>query len=248
MRKVSLIGLAAWQSLLLLPLRMLARQRIAMLMEERQAGIGHVGIIELATMLGDFVQRDLDAEAGPVGSMGMHGFDHVGNGDDAGFQQDRIAPETVGVAAAVQALVMLLDNAGNRPGEIDGLEDLVAGLGMLLDEGELQFGEPPRLAEDFGRNPDLADVMDHAGQLDAFDLCLRQLQLPGERHGKLGDAPLVAGGATLGSLYYSEVVGYVPCTLCWGQRIFMYSLAVVLTVGAGDVTKTGPELLTRLGA
>lgn len=45
-------------------------------------------------------------------------------------------------------------------------------------------------------------------------------------------APLVAGGATLGSLYYSEVVGYVPCTLCWGQRIFMYSLAVVLTVGA----------------
>lgn len=45
-------------------------------------------------------------------------------------------------------------------------------------------------------------------------------------------APLVAGGATLGSLYYSEVVGYVPCTLCWAQRIFMYSLAVVLTVGA----------------
>lgn len=45
-------------------------------------------------------------------------------------------------------------------------------------------------------------------------------------------APLVAGGATLGSLYYSEVAGYLPCTLCWGQRIFMYSLAVVLTVGA----------------
>ena len=45
-------------------------------------------------------------------------------------------------------------------------------------------------------------------------------------------APLVAGTATLGSLYYSEVVGYVPCVLCWAQRIFMYSLAVVLTVGA----------------
>ena len=45
-------------------------------------------------------------------------------------------------------------------------------------------------------------------------------------------APLVAGGATLGSLYYSEVVGYQPCVLCWAQRIFMYSLALVLTVGA----------------
>lgn len=45
-------------------------------------------------------------------------------------------------------------------------------------------------------------------------------------------APLVAGTATLGSLWYSEVMNYRPCVLCWGQRIFMYSLAVVLTVGA----------------
>jgi disulfide bond formation protein DsbB len=45
-------------------------------------------------------------------------------------------------------------------------------------------------------------------------------------------AALVAGTATLGSLWYSEGVGYVPCALCWGQRIFMYSLAVVLVVGA----------------
>jgi len=28
--------------------------------------------------------------------------------------------------------------------------------------------------------------------------------------------------ATLGSLFYSEVAGYTPCTLCWYQRIFMY--------------------------
>lgn len=30
-----------------------------------------------------------------------------------------------------------------------------------------------------------------------------------------------------GSLYFSEVVGYVPCTLCWYQRICMYSLAAI---------------------
>jgi len=45
-------------------------------------------------------------------------------------------------------------------------------------------------------------------------------------------ATLVAGTATLGSLWFSEYMGYQPCALCWGQRIFMYSLAVVLTVGA----------------
>lgn len=36
--------------------------------------------------------------------------------------------------------------------------------------------------------------------------------------------------ATLGSLYFSEVVGYIPCDLCWYQRIFMYPLVFLLTV------------------
>ena len=33
---------------------------------------------------------------------------------------------------------------------------------------------------------------------------------------------LVSLTATLGSLYYSEIARFVPCTLCWYQRIFMY--------------------------
>ena len=36
----------------------------------------------------------------------------------------------------------------------------------------------------------------------------------------------------LGSLWYSEVANFVPCELCWFQRIPMYSLAVLLTVAA----------------
>ena len=38
---------------------------------------------------------------------------------------------------------------------------------------------------------------------------------------------LVAGAAMAGSLWFSEVAGYVPCTLCWYQRIAMYSLAII---------------------
>lgn len=37
--------------------------------------------------------------------------------------------------------------------------------------------------------------------------------------------------ATLGSLYFSEVRHYLPCNLCWYQRILMYPLVVVLAVG-----------------
>jgi disulfide bond formation protein DsbB len=42
---------------------------------------------------------------------------------------------------------------------------------------------------------------------------------------------LVATVATLGSLYYSEIANFVPCRLCWYQRICMYPLAVILLVG-----------------
>jgi disulfide bond formation protein DsbB len=36
--------------------------------------------------------------------------------------------------------------------------------------------------------------------------------------------------ATLGSLYFSEVMHFIPCTLCWYQRIFMYPLTIILGV------------------
>jgi disulfide bond formation protein DsbB len=37
--------------------------------------------------------------------------------------------------------------------------------------------------------------------------------------------------ATLGSLYFSEVMKFPPCVLCWYQRIFMYPLVFILAVG-----------------
>ena len=38
--------------------------------------------------------------------------------------------------------------------------------------------------------------------------------------------------ATLGSLYFSEVRLFVPCTLCWYQRILMYPLAILLAIAS----------------
>jgi disulfide bond formation protein DsbB len=43
---------------------------------------------------------------------------------------------------------------------------------------------------------------------------------------------LVATTATLGSLYFSEIADFVPCRLCWFQRIAMYPLSAILLVGA----------------
>lgn len=44
-------------------------------------------------------------------------------------------------------------------------------------------------------------------------------------------ALLAACLATGGSLFFSEVLGWIPCTLCWYQRILMYPLTVLLAVG-----------------
>jgi disulfide bond formation protein DsbB len=42
---------------------------------------------------------------------------------------------------------------------------------------------------------------------------------------------LLAAVATLGSLFFSEVMGLQPCVLCWYQRIFMYPLVLIFLVG-----------------
>jgi len=45
--------------------------------------------------------------------------------------------------------------------------------------------------------------------------------------------PLAAAFAVCGSLmslYYSEIVGYAPCVLCWFGRTMMYPLALILVV------------------
>ena len=41
----------------------------------------------------------------------------------------------------------------------------------------------------------------------------------------------VALVATLGSLFFSEVMGFPPCSLCWYQRIAMYPLVLIYGVG-----------------
>jgi disulfide bond formation protein DsbB len=39
---------------------------------------------------------------------------------------------------------------------------------------------------------------------------------------------LVAAVATGGSLFFSEIAGFVPCELCWYQRICMFPLSIML--------------------
>lgn len=57
--------------------------------------------------------------------------------------------------------------------------------------------------------------------------------------------------ATIGSLIYSDVIGYVPCKLCWFQRIFMYPQVIVFGIASyrGDLgVKIYGIVLSGIGA
>ncbi len=41
---------------------------------------------------------------------------------------------------------------------------------------------------------------------------------------------IIASIATLGSLFFSEVMQFVPCSMCWYQRIFMYPLVLIFLI------------------
>jgi disulfide bond formation protein DsbB len=35
----------------------------------------------------------------------------------------------------------------------------------------------------------------------------------------------------MGSLFFSYIMGFAPCVLCWYQRIFLFPLVIILAVG-----------------
>ncbi|WP_372655185.1 disulfide oxidoreductase [Halobacteriovorax sp.] len=41
---------------------------------------------------------------------------------------------------------------------------------------------------------------------------------------------VIAFVATAGSLFFSQVMGFPPCELCWYQRIFMYPLVIFFII------------------
>jgi disulfide bond formation protein DsbB len=42
---------------------------------------------------------------------------------------------------------------------------------------------------------------------------------------------LFAAMSTMGSIFFSHVMDFAPCVLCWYQRIFLFPLVIILAVG-----------------
>jgi disulfide bond formation protein DsbB len=80
----------------------------------------------------------------------------------------------------------------------------------------MQTSSDPQLQTE----PELIETASLGDRLLAFFIAI-------SRHVAL----LAAWIALSGSLFFSEVLGWPPCSLCWYQRILMYPLAVILAIG-----------------
>lgn len=59
---------------------------------------------------------------------------------------------------------------------------------------------------------------------------------------------VVAVSAMASSLYYSDVVGFIPCEFCWFQRIVMYPLAVLLVTATVSRSRIDTRYIVVLAA
>ena len=129
-----------------------------------------------------------------IGPVGGHGFVGVYNGEYAGAQRNLFALQAAGVAAAVVALVVSVDNLRGVAQEVDLVDDLVAQLRVTLHLHPIGVVQRSGLGEDGVGDTDLADIVEDRRLFDLAHLFLAQPHLPGHDGSDLGDAP----GAALG--------------------------------------------------
>ncbi len=105
--------------------------------------------------------------------------DLVGNG---------LAAESVGIAAAVEALVMVADHPQNGGQCVQRPDHLLADGGMIDDPEELLARQRALLVEQRLRHGDLTDVVQQPGDANAISGSVAESKVEGEGAGQVADA------------------------------------------------------------
>src|SRR5450830_784227 len=165
-----------------------------LLAEYRQTSIHHLWIVKNPARMGNLLQRDFQPQTWTIRAMRGYGLNHVCNSENACFKQNLITFKSLWIARTIHAFMVLQHDFCDRPREVYVFKYFVAALGMFLDDAKFQYAELSRLAEDFGWDSNLADIVHDTGQMHAFYLLLWEFQLIGDGNGEFCDASLMAGG------------------------------------------------------
>src|SRR5207302_1044703 len=135
------------------------RAVIATPVEEPEQGL-HRRPVEVGVgFLPEHLDRPVPIECFSIWTVGDQHVVGVGHRDDPGLERDGLAPQSLGVPGPVHALVMCIDDLGLAPEIRHPRQDLVAHLGMTLDNRPLGRVQRPRLAQDGIRDADLAHIV-----------------------------------------------------------------------------------------
>ena len=102
--------------------------------EKDQAGIHHGRVVEDAPAAVDLFQRRFDAQGWPIGPVGGHRFDDIGDLEDPRLEQALLALQPLRIAGTVQPLMVLEDDPCHGPGKVDILQNGLSGPGVGLDQ------------------------------------------------------------------------------------------------------------------
>ena len=139
------------------------------------------------------VREGLLHRPGVAVDAGRHeGVVHVADCEDPRREVEVVGFQATGIAAAVEALVVVEHEARDALVEAaELLEQLAAALGMRLDDGELVVVERPGLLQDRVGDGELADVVQKTADRHASEACAREAHLLADLDSEHGDAACV---------------------------------------------------------
>src|SRR5690606_7682417 len=112
--------------------------------------------------------------------------------EDARVERDALAGEPVRVAVAVPALMVVADHPRDVAQERNGLQDVLADLGMAADRDVLLLRQTAGLVQDAVVDPDLADVVEEPAVAQEPQALVGEAKPPAEDEGVVGGALPVA--------------------------------------------------------
>ncbi len=136
--------------------------------EKPETDLDHLRIQRLALPLLHFGEGGTETERRPVGPVRGHGFHHIGHGKDPGLEPDPGSGEVVGIATAVQPLVVLVSNHRHGIRQVEVLENGMSMLRVTPDDLELGLRQVPSGRQDLNRYRNLADIVDITGQTEGL--------------------------------------------------------------------------------
>jgi hypothetical protein len=129
-----------------------------------------------------------------------HCLDDIRDRHDARLEQDRLAFQTLRVAAAVHALMVLQRDLRHRPGKLHVLQDVVARLRVPPDQRELSGVQLAGLDKNVQWDRDLADVMQVAGDSQSLLPVRIETEFRTDGDCDLRHPPFVTGGIRVAHL------------------------------------------------